>query len=589
MAAPPMSRTLFWYIFRDLVKVFLLANGVLAGIMSFGGLLKPLTRHGLDGGQVAQMLAYAMPAMTTYSLPVAVLFACTFVYGRLAADNELVACRAAGVSMLAAALPGVVLGLIVALVSVAMLSVVVPAATLAAERVVYSNLAQLAANEIRRQNKIDLGGDRDVTLYAQDAQVVPTGDGRQAVALAGVSIVRYDDRRDEDGDGREDGPPIVRDIYLAGRATAYIDYAGRADKDVQIAVALDDGTLLPRSRTGTGEAARQVAFKTAAFPPYPLPSPLKEKTKFMDLRTLRALDARPRQSRDVGEVLTRFVRGDQRQALLEDYLAELRTHGETAWRAADGDVYRFAWRGLPGDARVRDGRLKIGPAADARRRAALVQSRVGPDGTETIVRTALAASAEVSARMAPDGERAQVAVELADVVLTTPRGSASSAAGGREAVEARRASFREQFDAQAPAAVRAMNGRDVADYLQPDVPESMRRTMAEEVYELRNGVRAEVHARFSFAVSCAGLALVGTALGMIFKTGNVLTAFGVSMAPAVVGIVMVVAGQHVAENVPKDIGVGGDDPLALGLGLIWAGNLTATALGAGLLAYLWRR
>ena len=40
-----MSRTLFWYFFKDLLRIFLLASGALAGIMSFGGLLRPLTEH----------------------------------------------------------------------------------------------------------------------------------------------------------------------------------------------------------------------------------------------------------------------------------------------------------------------------------------------------------------------------------------------------------------------------------------------------------------------------------------------------------------------------------------------------------------
>ena len=47
-----LSPTLFWYIFKDLIRIFALASGVLAGIMSFGGLLRPLTEHGLDVGQV---------------------------------------------------------------------------------------------------------------------------------------------------------------------------------------------------------------------------------------------------------------------------------------------------------------------------------------------------------------------------------------------------------------------------------------------------------------------------------------------------------------------------------------------------------
>jgi lipopolysaccharide export system permease protein len=91
-----MSPTLFKYIFKDLLRVFLLTSGGLAGIMSFGGLLRPLTEHGLDAGQVGKMLTYFMPAMMTYSLPVAALFATSVVYGRLAADNEITAMRPTG-------------------------------------------------------------------------------------------------------------------------------------------------------------------------------------------------------------------------------------------------------------------------------------------------------------------------------------------------------------------------------------------------------------------------------------------------------------------------------------------------------------
>ena len=95
-----MSRTLFWYVFRDLVRIFLMASGALAGIMSFGALLRPLTQNGLDGYQVLLLLRYFMPAMSTYSLPVAALFATTVVYGRMSADNEITACRASGISFL---------------------------------------------------------------------------------------------------------------------------------------------------------------------------------------------------------------------------------------------------------------------------------------------------------------------------------------------------------------------------------------------------------------------------------------------------------------------------------------------------------
>src|SRR5213082_2880848 len=145
-----MSRTLFWYVFKDLLRIFFLTSGVLAGIMSFGGLLRPLTEHGLEIQQVVKMLSCFMPAMTAYSLPVAALFATTMVYGRLSADNEVVACRSAGISHLAIALPALVLGLTVAILGLLLLCFIVPIFMLKAEKVVFSNVGQIIVNEIER-------------------------------------------------------------------------------------------------------------------------------------------------------------------------------------------------------------------------------------------------------------------------------------------------------------------------------------------------------------------------------------------------------------------------------------------------------
>src|SRR4051794_23714961 len=167
-----MGRTLFWYVFKDLVKIFMMASGALAGIMSFGGLLRPLTQQGLDAGQVSKMLGYFTFPMMAYSLPVAALFAATMVYGRLGADNELTACRAGGISHLGSAMPAFVLGLVVALLSLVMLCFVVPIYTLKVEQVIYSNLAKLIANKIERTHEIPFG---DFNVFAQKAYLPAPG------------------------------------------------------------------------------------------------------------------------------------------------------------------------------------------------------------------------------------------------------------------------------------------------------------------------------------------------------------------------------------------------------------------------------
>src|SRR3954468_16605523 len=104
-----MSKTLFWYLLKDLLRIFLLASATLAGIMSFGALLRPLTQHGLDVAQVGMILSYFSPAMPTSALPTPALFPPTIVSGRLSAANEYPACRACGISSLMMTAPAFLL------------------------------------------------------------------------------------------------------------------------------------------------------------------------------------------------------------------------------------------------------------------------------------------------------------------------------------------------------------------------------------------------------------------------------------------------------------------------------------------------
>src|SRR6266700_1211847 len=225
-----MSKTLFWYLLKNLLRIFLMTSATLAGIMSFGALLKPLTQHGLGLGQVGQILSYFSPAMTTYSLPIAALFATTIVYGRLSADNELTACRASGISNLSMTWPAILLGLLVALVSLLFLSFIVPVFTLKVEKVIYSNIAQLVANKITRTNEISYGR---TSIFAQAAEVRPAIDGKQVVDLYSPMIFTYmsadvpepDPNRAKNANG-PDKMKVPSKIWIAKRATAYITQKG---------------------------------------------------------------------------------------------------------------------------------------------------------------------------------------------------------------------------------------------------------------------------------------------------------------------------------------------------------------------------
>jgi len=105
---------------------------------------------------------------------------------------------------------------------------------------------------------------------------------------------------------------------------------------------------------------------------------------------------------------------------------------------------------------------------------------------------------------------------------------------------------------------------------------------------LRNDLVSEMHARMAFALSCLILVLVGCALGMMFRSGNFLTAFAVSFIPALMSITLIIAGQQTCGNIPWQRGPTWENPLNMGVALIWSGNIANFALASGLLWRLWR-
>lgn len=544
-----MSRTLFFYIFKDLLKIFFLTSGALAGIMSFGGLLRPLTEHGLDASQAATMLSYFMPAMTTYSLPIAALFATTMVYGRLSADNELTACRAAGISYRSIAMPAVVLGLTVAIVSLLFLCFIVPVFTLKVERVIYSNLAQLIANQIERTHQIKFD---KTTIFAQEAAVDqpdPAYPNEQRVTLGGLMIVALEKEETTDKK-KEDRLNIPRAFYLARRATVFIR-PNKTGDEFTLEARLEGGSMFPR-KFGVKETTTGGLVATE-YGPFPLTSLIKEDTKFMDIRRLQELNQDLTSSRRVQEQLSKIMREQQEGAFLAEVYQTLTQTG--AMKELTAGTERYEITPAPG-ARIKHagGKLEIAPAR-------FVEYRDG-----ALYRTAEVGELELSAQALSD-DQLNVQALLRDVVATTREGRSD------------RTSFLRSFVVPATMKLEHLQ-RASRSYLDPNskISETDRMALQREWYKIRNAIHSEMHARASFAVSCLILVIVGCFLGMMFRSGNFLSAFALSVMPALLCIALIVAGQHTACNIPYKIEPDFRDPLNLGILLIWSGNVVALAL-----------
>jgi lipopolysaccharide export LptBFGC system permease protein LptF len=551
-----MSRTLFWYVFKDLLVIFLMASGTLAGIMSFGGLLRPLTQNGLDASQILLLIRFSMPAMSTYSLPVAALFATTWVYGRMAADNEITACRASGISFLAMSTPAMFLGLFVAMMSMYLLCFTVPKNTLKIERVIVSNIAKIIVHQIEQAHETHFGF---FTVYAESAHLVdadPNKPNQQAVVLRGPMIVSF-----ASVPQRDKFFNVAKEFYMAREAVAYIDEdpAEGAEGSDQMTVMLSDGVKLPRRLTGP--KSEQGGLGAAQFGPVDIPSRLGEKTKFMDIFQLKRLDRDPSRGRDVQNVTAQFIAEDQ-AAEFTRRLSVLLNSPQREWSfEAGGDAYSIV---RPADAKidVHAGTITMTAAAAGGKPLKFRQE----SGGQTRL-TAEARSLEINTEADTAREQLIVSVELKDVLVDAGE------------TQTPKSELPRNFVLPMPPDIAAMKTRTPDVYLGTAVRhESQRQRLLFAWVDLINHVRSEMHARAAFVVSCLLLVLVGASLGMMFRSGNFLTAFAVSVVPAMLSVVLIVTGQHTAENVPKDL-TPFNNPLNAGIAIIWAGNVII-AIGA---------
>lgn len=544
-----MGKTLFWYLFKDLVGVFVIAAVVLAGIMSFAGLLKWLTQFGLDGAQVAQLWMCLMPAMMTYSVPVAAVFATSIIYGRFTADNELTAARAAGLSYSAIIAPAVALGLVAAVGSLLFLSYVVPYFSYQAERVVFHNVAKVIASQIDSKHSLPLDKSAKSTVYAQKALIAPGGDDgeRQSLVLIQPMLVRQ-------ADG-PDGLRVPTEISMARTATLHLDRSESSETEVR--VELDSATSFSRK---IGEKP-QMGVGSTEFGPFRVPSQLKPNVKFMDIGRLKDLADKPETLERVRRWMVKYIDQERRQTVLDRIAKSLADHPAQGYTIEDVEPCQIIAR-----------RAKVN----------IVKDRLLIEAADTpiqVIQRRINGSAIYECRNLRIG--AEIYDEYHRIYFTLDLSGEVTLAMNRRVVA--RGEDQITTSVPLPADIEALKNRRLVDYLAPDsrLAPAERNTLRREQIIAANEVKSEMNSRASFGLSCLVLVMVGSLLGMRFKSGDFLTAFAVSFVPALITITLVVAGSQMATEVSYTTL---KDPIVFALGLIWAGNVIS-AVVAGVLFY----
>ena len=521
-----MVFTLQRYIFAELMKVFVLATIALTLMLTLGLLIQNVQEFGVGPEQAIHLLGYLIPITLTFVLPMGALFASALIYGRFASDNELNACRASGVSLTTLIYPGLCLAIAVATTTLILSFHVVPSFVLRAEKSLKSNFKQILFRNVQRKGYYTLPGKR-YRLYADTAY--PEED-----MLSGVIVT--DSKK-----GR------ITKIITAETARVEID-THRSFNEVRVA-ALEAYQISPLGQ----DYSKELAFSNRA------PSLLSDSVKFQKMDRIKKIKQDMTEYYPIGEI----ARGVQAQLaiemLSEQVAARISAEEKPYYSLSNEDItIRFT----AGDCQVKTSTQNptielVGPI-----RLDVVSNIFGK-------RMYLYDSNRGQIRLEDESIDAELILILYDADWLRE--------DGVKYVAPRRV-FRNLI---LPENITASLGRlgsvgndgffaSVLKNPPSGKLAGLRKELLRKCSVTTNEINAEIHSRLVFGIGCIALTLVSIALGIMFRGGHLLSAFGASSIPAGALTVCIMAGKDLTKNIATSASVG--------ISVMWAGLLALSIL-----------
>lgn len=554
-----MLSTLHGYILRELLKTFGLATLALTGLVTMAGALYNVIRQeAITATDIFFILPYLLPGAIAVALPVAALFAGTFVYGRLAADNELTACRAAGINVTRLFLAIGVLGLFVTVATTLLANFVMPDFLKRIERYVRANIGQFAFQQFHTRGYIyhDRKKPREYLITCEKVERV-----------APDALVRHGFERPEPGLSYfwidwprmlEQNSESVKQFATARGGLVMCDSRGDS---VKLAVKLANAQSMDIGH-------RTIEFGEQTFM-IDLTVQVPMKPWLVDLVTLLRWRLTPWEGSEI-----------ERPA--NDFLRQLRVD-----RVAEAMVEQFS-RGEPVVLDSDSGgphTISVAHAAIEDRKLVLTDVKVDVIGVRDRksrfeapkavlgVQSPSSVALEEPADAPPDGRPPSLVLRMQE---TAQRGIVEITGASRQ--ETRQPHKEKTFDSLViPTAIRAAadaltidslltGDRKVAmsDALRPQYADLLKRAD-----QFKRKVNGTMHVRLSLSACALVIAVMGALLGVRSRGSHVLSAFFLSCVPAGAVILLIcITGYSMALRATT---------ADLGIGVIW-GSLAALAL-----------
>ncbi|HUT45426.1 MAG TPA: LptF/LptG family permease [Sedimentisphaerales bacterium] len=527
-----MLFTLHRYIFRELLRVFILAVVALTLMLSLGSILQPVQEYGVGPRQVIHFMGYFLPITLTFVLPMAALFACSLVYGRFAGDSELDACRASGISLIRLVYPGLILAIMVTIANLLLSFYVMPVFVHRAEQSLRTDAKKILFRNIQRKRYYE-DPDNRYLIYADEAN-------EQNNTLSGV-VVHEMNKKNK-----------IKNIFTAEVAQIkFIPHEISTEVHIQV---YKSGQMGAESEGG----AEWGSFTMELGPM------LSDEIKFKKIDQMRDIEADPMNFYPIAELARETYAQFIIELLAHDINTTIIDPSKNSPEDTNGADRYYELLGMPNSVRFTAGRCSTKEE----------ELELSDENEVTVIEYDTESRQILRTLIC---EKAVLHIEGDKLTPTLTMDISNARKDGSDDIKMRdiiHGLIPPQIMDNFSHKVKTESGSLKVELLTFDLLElsglqpsdSLKELESELSKEIRRAlvqIIAEIHTRLVFGIGCIPMILIGIGLGIIKKGGHLLTAFGASCIPAAVLIVCMMSGK----NLIKSQGLGS----VTGIALMWAG------------------
>lgn len=172
----------------DLLRVFCVTLTGLTGVIMMVFVVQDMIRENLTPLTALQLVPYAIPGALIFAIPGTMLFAVCTVYGRMAADNEIVAIKALGISPWLIIRPALIVAMAMSFVTVYLSDIAVPWGRSGMYRIVLHSVHHTIYGALRAKRAYNKGPiSIRVEDVADDSLIRPVIEMQNTMSLVSAS------------------------------------------------------------------------------------------------------------------------------------------------------------------------------------------------------------------------------------------------------------------------------------------------------------------------------------------------------------------------------------------------------------------